>query len=61
MDRRIIGAFLVAIGLFIAGFGGTMSDWRQTLSYIVGFLIALVGAAVFRTYYRPSNHRRQEL
>ena len=61
MDQRIIGAFLVVIGLSIAGFGGTMGDWRQAIFYIVGLLMALVGAVVFRKYYQSSNHRRQEL
>ena len=47
MDDRIIGGFLIIIGLAIAGFGGTMSTVGSAFFYIVGFLVAFAGLGFF--------------
>lgn len=55
MDDRIIGAFLVVIGLSIAGFGGTMSTVESAIFYIVGFLVAFAGLGFFLKYQRRAS------
>ncbi|MHA1941829.1 MAG: hypothetical protein ACXACP_10960 [Candidatus Hodarchaeales archaeon] len=50
MDDRIIGSFLIIFGLFLAGFGGTMSSALTAIYYIVGFLIAFIGIGFFLKY-----------
>ena len=52
MDERIIGSFLIIIGLTIAGFGGTMSSIEQVIFYIGGFLTAFAGLGFFIKYRR---------
>jgi uncharacterized membrane protein YiaA len=52
MDLRLIGIIMIIIGLFMAGFGGTMSSIYQTVFYIVGFVLALAGAGLIFRYYK---------
>ncbi|MFX0181684.1 MAG: hypothetical protein ACFE95_01280 [Candidatus Hodarchaeota archaeon] len=52
MDLRLIGIIMIAVGLFMAGFGGTMSSINQTVFYIVGFVLALTGAGLIFRYYK---------
>jgi hypothetical protein len=60
MTDRIIGTFLIIIGLAIAGFGGTMSTISETVFYIVGMLTALVGGGFFVKYYKRSSKENRE-
>jgi type IV secretory pathway VirB2 component (pilin) len=55
MKDLVVGAALIIIGLLMAGFGGTMSDWTKALFYIVGFLVAFIGLGLLLKYYRKTQ------
>ncbi|WP_455140255.1 hypothetical protein [Candidatus Hodarchaeum mangrovi] len=57
MDERILGGFLIIIGLFLAGFGGTAGDVISAFFYIVGFLIAFAGLGLFLKYWKSHSSR----
>ncbi|MFW9777359.1 MAG: hypothetical protein ACFFE8_00815 [Candidatus Heimdallarchaeota archaeon] len=55
MKDLFVGTILIIAGLLIAGFGGTLGDWTETLFYIVGFLVAFVGLGLLLKYYRRTQ------
>ena len=55
MDDRIIGSFLIIVGLLLAGLGGTMSSALLAIFYIVGFLTAFAGLGFFLKYRKQSE------
>jgi hypothetical protein len=58
VDERIIGSVLIVVGLFIWGFGGTMSTALQAIFYISGALLALIGGGIFAIHYRRKSERK---